>query len=162
MSQTQFEISEVLEQLGELAPAGYALGFHIAFTTPKFMFQSYPKPWLDYYSQNGLVMSDPMVAWGFEHTGTCRWSDLDDPAGVMKKAAEYGMPYGIVYASKTGDSLSICGFARSDREFSNDEIENISTMIENLHKSTADQAHLSPETIQELKNMSILVTHPGS
>jgi LuxR family transcriptional regulator len=72
------------------------------------------------------------------------------------------MPYGIVYASKTGDSLSICGFARADREFSNDEIENISTMIENLHKSTADQAHLSPETIQELKNMSILVTHPGS
>jgi LuxR family transcriptional regulator len=107
-------------------------------------------------------MSDPMVAWGFENIGTCRWSALDDPAGVMQKAAEFGMPYGIVCASKAGESLSICGFARADREFSDDEIAEISGKIDYLHKSTADQAHLPPETSQELKNMSILVTHPGS
>ena len=162
MSKTQFEITEVLEQLGNLAPAGYALGFHIAYTTPKFMFQSYPKAWLDYYSQNGLVMSDPMVAWGFENTGACRWSDLDDPAGVMKKAAEFGMPYGIVCTLKTDDSLSICGFARADREFSDTEIADILAKVDYLHKCTAEKAQLSAETVQELKNMSILVTHPGS
>ncbi|RBW44489.1 transcriptional regulator [Loktanella sp. D2R18] len=126
------------------------------------MFQSYPKAWLDYYSQNGLVMSDPMVAWGFEHIGTCRWSELDDPADVLQKATEFGMPYGIVCTTKSGDSLSICGFARADREFSNTEIQDISGKIESLHKWTADKAHLSPETIQELKNMSISFTHPGS
>ncbi|WP_242651030.1 autoinducer binding domain-containing protein [Yoonia tamlensis] len=126
------------------------------------MFQSYPKAWLDYYSQNGLIMADPMVAWGFENTGACRWSDLDDPGGVMKKAAEFGMPYGVVYAIKADDSLSICGFARADREFSDSEIDDISNKINYLHKSTADQARLSPETVQELKNMSILFTHPGS
>ena len=162
MSQTQHAISEVLEKLGNLAPAGYALGFHIAYTTPKFMFQSYPKAWLDYYSQNGLVMSDPMVAWGFENTGACRWSDLDDPEGVMIKAAEFGMPYGIVCTLKTEDSLSICGFARADREFSDAEIADILDKVGELHKSTAERAQLSPETVQDLKNMSILVTHPGS
>jgi LuxR family transcriptional regulator len=162
MSQTQYEISEVLEQLGEIAPAGYALGFHIAMTTPKFMFQSYPKAWLDYYSQNGLVMSDPMVAWGFEHTGTSRWSELNDPAGVLQKAGEFGMPYGIVCATKSGQSLSICGFARADREFLDTEITDIFAKIEDLHRCTAVRAQLSPETIQELRNMSILFTHPGS
>ena len=63
MTTAQFEISETLDQLNQLAPTGYALGIHIEYTTPKFMFQTYPKAWLDYYSSNGLVMSDPMVAW---------------------------------------------------------------------------------------------------
>ncbi len=162
MSPTQFNISELLGNLGKLAPAGYALGLHIAYTTPKFMFQSYPKKWLDYYSQNGLVMSDPMVAWGFENVGTCRWSDLDDPAGVMQKAADHGMTHGVVCAIKTGESLSICGFARADREFTDEEISEIFNKVEYLHANTADKAQLLPETVQQLKNMSIMVTHPGS
>lgn len=162
MSQTQQEISEVLEELGELAPAGYALGFHIAYTTPKFMFQTYPKEWLDYYSQNGLVMTDPMVAWGFENSGSCRWSELNDPSGVLKKASDHGMPYGLVCAIKIDDSISICGCARADREFSDSEVSDIFNKISYLHKVTADQAHLSPETVQDLKNMSISFTHPGA
>ena len=162
MSQTKLNISEILENLGELAPAGYALGFHIAYTTPKFMFQSYPKAWLDYYSQNGLVMSDPMVAWGFENTGTCRWSELEDPAGVMQKAADHGMKFGMVCTIKTDDSLSICGCARVDREFTDEEISEIYSKIKYLHSNTADKAQLTPETVQQLKNLSISFTHPGS
>ncbi|WP_341366379.1 autoinducer binding domain-containing protein [Yoonia sp. BS5-3] len=162
MSATQVEISEVLGGLNELAPTGYALGFHIAYTTPRFMFQTYAKAWLDYYSQNGLLMNDPMVAWGFEHVGARRWSDLDDPAGVMKLAADHGMHFGVVIATDQGDSRSICGFANAAREFTDDEINKLSADVLKLHDSTAEQAQLSPETVQQLKNMSILVTHPGS
>jgi LuxR family transcriptional regulator len=162
MSQTQLEISELLIKLYERAPAGYALGFHVEFTTPKFVFQTYPRAWLDYYSSNGLIMSDPMVAWGFEHEGACRWSALNDPAGVMKLAAEYGMKFGVVIATSSGDSRSICGFANANREFTDIEIKELEADVNSLHESTAEQAQLSPETIQQLKNMSILVTHPGS
>ncbi|MEL6682148.1 MAG: autoinducer binding domain-containing protein [Pseudomonadota bacterium] len=162
MSSTQLEISEILGELNERAPAGYALGFHIEYTTPKFMFQTYPKDWLDYYSQNGLVMSDPMVAWGFEHTGHKRWSELDDPAGVMKQAADYGMKFGVVIAAEAGDHRSICGFANASGEFTDEEIAALETAVLQLHNSTAETAKLSPETVQQLKNMSILVTHPGS
>lgn len=161
MSPTQVEISEVLGKLKDLAPAGYALGFHITYTTPKFMFQTYSTTWLDYYSQNGLVMSDPMIAWGFENIGHVRWSTFEDPAGVLEKAAEHGMKFGIVCASDDTGSRSIGGFARNDREFDDDEIAVIVAAFEELHAGTADQAALSEDTVKQLKNMSIMVTHPG-
>lgn len=162
MASTQLEISEILGELNSRAPAGYALGFHIEYTTPKFMFQTYPKNWLDYYSQNGLVMSDPMVAWGFENVGARRWSDLDDPAGVMKLAADHGMKFGVVITAASGESRSICGFANAEREFTDSEIVALEVAVGTLHDRTAEQAQLSAETVQQLKNMSILVTHPGS
>ncbi len=162
MSSTQVEISEVLGELNGMAPAGYAVGVHIQYTTTKFLFQTYKKEWLDHYSRNGLVMSDPIVAWCFENTGHCRWSDLDDPGGVLKSAAEHGMKFGVVMAIELGGSRSMAGFARNDHEFTDAEIDTITQHFENLHMSTADEAQLSAETIQQLKNMSILVTHPGS
>jgi LuxR family transcriptional regulator len=162
MSATQIEISEVLGELNEMAPSGYALGFHVQYTTTKFLFQTYKKDWLDYYSQNGLVMSDPIVAWCFENTGFSRWSDLEDPAGVLKKAADYGMKFGVVCAIEVGGTRSMAGFARKDREFTDHEITKISDIFTNLHNNTAEHAQLTAETVQQLKNMSILVTHPGS
>lgn len=162
MSATQLEIGETLGGLHELATAGYALGFHVGYTAPKFVFQTYPKAWLDYYSANGLIMNDPMVAWAFENVGACRWSNLEDPAGFMKLAGDYGMKFGVVIAVDQGNSRSICGFAHADREFTDEEIDTLSTGVISLHENTAEQAQLSPETVRQLKNMSILVTHPGS
>ena len=162
MVSTQFEISETLGQLNRLAPTGYALGMHIEYTTPKFMFQTYPKAWLDYYSSNGLIMSDPMVAWAFQEVGAKRWSDLDDPAGVMGKAAEFGMKYGLVVSIASDDSRSICGFANADREFSDDEIAEIDAIVVDMHDNTADTAKLDDKTVQQLKRMSIMVTHPSA
>lgn len=162
MTSAQFEISETLEQLSQLAPTGYALGIHIEYTTPKFMFQTYPKAWLDYYSSNGLVMSDPMVAWAFQHEGSNRWSNLEDPAGVMAKAAEHGMTYGLVISVVSEDSRTICGFANADREFSDAEIAKIQALITSIHDNTAETAQLDDATVEQLKRMSIMVTHPGS
>lgn len=162
MSATQLEISEILGKLNKQAPAGYALGLHISYTTPRFMFQTYPKPWLDYYSRNGLVMSDPMVAWGFENLGALRWSALEDPAGVMAKAGDFGMKYGIVVTAVSDDSRSICGFANAEREFTDPEIADIALNVTRLHDFTAEHSRLTPETVEQLKKMSIMVTHPGS
>ncbi|PJI92186.1 LuxR family transcriptional regulator [Yoonia maricola] len=162
MSSAQFEISEALGQLHEIANAGYALGFHIEYTTPKFVFQTYPKAWLDYYSSNGLIMNDPMVAWGFENTGNQKWSDLEDPAGVLEKATEYGMKFGVVIAVASGDSRSIGGFAHPDREFTPEEVAQIEAITTRIHENTAETARLEDETVEQLKKMSVMVTHPGS
>jgi len=161
MPERQFEISAALGELNDLAPAGYALGIHIEYTTPKFMFQTYPKPWLDYYSSNGLVMSDPMVGWGFQNVGSKRWSELDDPAGVMKSAADFGMPYGVVIAMALEDKTSICGFAKADAEFTDSEIAALQDTVSRVVEHTAETAQLDDETVAQLKKMSIMVTHPG-
>lgn len=126
------------------------------------MFQTYPKAWLDYYSGNGLIMADPMVAWGFENAGSARWSDLTDPTGVMKKAAEFGLHYGVVIAEVSDDDRSICGFANATGEFTDDQIAELAENVTTLHNITADLSRLDPATVDQLKKMSIMVTHPGS
>ena len=119
----QLEIRHILGDLMDTATAGFALAFHVRFTTPSFLFQTYPKDWLDYYSQNGLVMSDPTVAWGFENTGAIGWSDLtaSDSAGVLAKAAEFGLKHGATCATGSDESRSIGSFARADRDFTDAE-----------------------------------------
>lgn len=126
------------------------------------MFQTYPKIWLDYYSRNGLIMFDPMVAWGFENTGTARWSELDDSAGVMKKAAEFGLARGVVVVELSDDDRSICGFTKNAAEFTDAEIAELAENVAALHALTADLLRLDPETVTQLRKMSIMVTHPES
>jgi LuxR family transcriptional regulator len=157
-----FALSETLGEFKERSGSGYAMGLHISFTTPTYFFQSYPRPWLEYYSQAGLLMNDPTVSWCFENTGTCRWSDLEDPANILGQAAEYGMKYGMLYATTTGGSHSMSGFARPDREFTDEEIAELVERFEALHVATKDQKALTPSTVEQLKKMSIIVTHPGS
>ena len=162
MPAKQFEISETLGKLNSMSSGGYALGFHIEYTTPKFVFQTYPKAWLDYYSSNGLLMQDPMVAWGFQNTGFLRWSDLVDPAGIMELAATYGMKYGVVIAAESDGSRSIGGFSNTDRDFTDEEISQMQADVQMIHDNTADTAQLDAQTVEHLKKMSIMVTHPGS
>jgi LuxR family transcriptional regulator len=162
MTGQDFELSTILGEFKDRAAAGYALGLHINFTTPAYFFQSYPRPWLDHYSKSGLLVNDPTVSWCFENTGVCRWSDLEDPSGILAQAAEHGMNYGIVYATNAGDSLSMSGFARPDREYHDDEIAEIVCRFDRLHEATSNQASLSADTVAQLKKMSIIVTHPGS
>lgn len=160
---TESDISKTLLDLKTSAPGGYALAFHIRFTTPTFLFQTYPKAWSDYYSQNGLVMSDPTVAWGFENLGTCRWSNLSemDIAGVMAKASEFGLKYGVTIATEVDDSRSLTSFARSDREFSDTEIAALSEQVDTLHTMTAQINALSPEVAQNLRKMAVNVGAEG-
>lgn len=162
MPNKQPQITSILERFNGLAPNGYALGLNIAYTTPRFMFQTYPKIWLDYYSRNGLIMFDPMVAWGFENTGTARWSELDDSAGVMKKAAEFGLARGVVVVELSDDDRSICGFTKNAAEFTDAEIAELAENVAALHALTADLLRLDPETVTQLRKMSIMVTHPES
>ncbi|MBQ2263522.1 MAG: autoinducer binding domain-containing protein [Loktanella sp.] len=162
MTGTGFDLSKTLGEFKLRAASGYAMGLHINFTTPAYFFQSYPRAWLDHYSQAGLLMRDPTVSWCFENTGFCRWSDMDDPAGVLTQAAEFGMRYGISYATNLSGSHSMAGFARPDREYTDSEIAELTELFDILHEATRQQASLPAATVEQLKKMSIIVTHPGS
>lgn len=147
----------------QFAPTGYAAALHINFTTPDFLFQTYPADWLAIYSQKGFVMQDPTVLWGFENLGTVRWSDLteNDLAGVMKEATKFGMKYGLTVAVEQGGSRSIASLSRRDREFTDDELARATGMISNLHDLTAQARTLTSETREILRQQSIQFTHPS-
>lgn len=154
------DITDIVSELNAIAPAGFAMAFHVRFTTPTFLLQSYPPEWIAHYSQAGLVMHDPTVHWGFENTGWINWSDLvdRDTAGVMAQAAEHGLKHGMTYAANRNDSLTVSSFARSDRPFDEAERTRIMQGVDQIHDATLNSASLEPAFLESLKKMSITAT----
>lgn len=159
--QDQSRIIRAIEELGGYAPTGFAMAFHIRFTTATFQFQTYPKDWADTYSQNGYVMQDPTVLWGFTHTGHVRWADLvaEDSAGMIAKIATHGMKYGFTVSGNLDGSQSIASFTRNDRDFTDAEIATISAIFDELQVITNDIVALDEDTHDALRRLSVVYTH---
>ena len=154
----QSEIAPKLDGLTDHAPSGFALAMHINFTSPRFLFQTYSAEWISQYSEQGMVMFDPTVRWGFENEGTRRWSEMadDDPKGVLTAAAKHGLNYGLTCAMDTKGSRSIGSFARPDREFTQDEVAIFTAAMRDLHALTLDLQSLTPTTARNLAAKNIL------
>lgn len=154
-------IGPMLEALNPLCTAGYALALHIKYTTPALLFQTYSREWADHYNQHGLVIHDPVVRWGFENIGSIAWGSLknEDPQGVLQKCSDFGMKFGTVISIYEGDSRSIGGFARNDRDHTDAEIQNLEAQLRKIHEYTAATKELSVEDRAALKNLSITLTH---
>jgi len=128
----------ILHQLGQESPAGYLAGMHIRFAGPLVQFQTYDQKWIDYYTEQGFALRDPMIAWGFAKEGASRWSEIDlpDPFDIFGQAASFGLIYGVVVACGPLSSRSIVGCSRSDREFEDAEIKRITKLADTLHEVT--------------------------
>lgn len=135
-----------LSRLKRLAPEGFALGLHIRFASALVMVQTYDPRWIEVYTSRGYMMCDPLVSWGFSITGTSRWSDLEhpDPHNILEQAAEYGLKYGVAVSCGPTTSRSIGGFARADREFTDEEIAKIKETVEMLHEAATPPESLTP------------------
>lgn len=142
-----------LHRLSLLAPAGYFVGLHIRFTAPLFTFQTYDQAWLDHYTEQGFVLRDPMVAWGFSTEGHIRWSDpsLPDPFKLFAEAARFGLKYGVTLSRGPIKSRTIASFARSDREFTDDEIAECIRIIHRMHDMTEPPEELTKAQIDALR-----------
>jgi LuxR family transcriptional regulator len=157
------DIRTVLKRLEDQSPTGFAIAFHIRFTTPEFLFQTYPKAWIDLYSERGYVMSDPIVRWGFSETGIISWADLGawDDAGVLAESARFGMNHGVAISIEDGGTRSVAGFARDDRAFTDEEASRLQADVERLHQMTNSADGMSPAVREALHDLSVQMTHPG-
>lgn len=156
---TMLGLDHGLAQLSDLAPKGYALGLHIRFAAAHLMIQTYDPRWTELYTENGYMLADPMVFWGFGHTGAIRWSEIGmpDPNNVFGQAAGFGLHYGVCVATGATSSRTIGGFAREDREFTDDEIARISELVLKLH----DQA-TPPDNLTSAQRMALRLIAKGS
>ena len=156
------KVEEILLGVTDRSPAGFAIAFHIRLMSPDFLFQTYPKNWIDLYSEKGWVMADPIVRWGFTETGHTRWSDLGplDDQKILEQSAKYGMVYGVAIATEVDGSRSVAGFSRNDREFTDDEISVLSKDVDNLHAATASSKGMSVDVRSALHDLSVKMTHP--
>ncbi|MDO5613598.1 MAG: autoinducer binding domain-containing protein [Paracoccus sp. (in: a-proteobacteria)] len=139
------DITAGLQKLGRLSPKGFYIGLHIRFAAPLIQQTTYPEEWSDFYSANAYALRDPTIAWGFSTTGACRWSALPipDPFSILKDAADHGLAFGLTTSYGPITSRTIASFARSDREFSDDEIAEISATIRRLHEISEPPASLT-------------------
>lgn len=154
-------IAELLHKLDQLSPAGFAIALHVRFTRPTYLFQTYAKPWMDHYSQAGLVMHDPVVRWGLQNVGRLRWSDLTeiDDAGVFQQARDHGLMNGAGVSVMESESRTIGAFARADREYTDEEIDVLGDGLELLHRTTLGIERISPRDRRALTELSIRLTH---
>lgn len=154
--------TSILDELRLHATAGYAIALHVRFTTPTYLFQTYPEVWSEHYSAAGLVMQDPTVAWAFQNTGTIRWSDLaaQDAAGVFAAAAAHGLVHGVTLSLDRAGSRSLASFSRGDRDFTDAEIAAILPLAEELHDLTTAGTRLPEATHDHLRRLSVRFTQP--
>jgi LuxR family transcriptional regulator len=131
-------LDRILHLLDRESPAGYLAGMHIRFAGPLVQYQTYDQRWIDHYTENGYALRDPMVAWGFTKDGASRWSEIDlpDPFKIFAQASDYGLKFGVVVSTGPLNSRSICGCARDDREFTDEEIGRITKLVQTLHEVT--------------------------
>ena len=154
-------IAALLHELDDRSPAGFAAAMHIRFTTPTYLFQSYPKRWIEHYSAAGMVVHDPTVHWGFHNLGHIRWTELEeiDRAGVIEKAKDFGIMNGVTVAVFLSGSRSIASFARADREYLEAEMADLEEIFGNLHRATIGLGELTPSDQRALTELSITLTH---
>ena len=154
-------IAALLHELDQRSPSGFAIALHVVFTRPTYLFQTYAKPWMDHYSEAGLVMHDPVVRWGLQNVGRLRWSDLEgiDDADVFEQAKDHGLMNGAAVALAISGSRTIAAFARADRDYTDEELEDLEDWLARLHVETLGIPRLSESEQRALIELSIKLTH---
>ncbi|NDW54057.1 LuxR family transcriptional regulator [Aliiroseovarius sp. PrR006] len=144
--QPKTDLSESLSRLDKLAPSGYGIGLHIRNGTPYMMLRTYAPEWSVKYVDEGYVMVDPLVFWGVQNEGAIRWSEMDfpDPHHVLDQAATYGAKFGVAISIGPLTSRSIGGFSRSDREYTDAEVQHLLNVATELHYNTQPPESLTP------------------
>ena len=149
------KMANLLKKLAQCCDTGFALAIHIRYTRPSLLFQTYDQAWNDYYSENGLMLSDPVVRWGLQNTGFVLWDDLmdEDDAGVLAKAKTFGLNNGVTYATGSISSRTISGFTRNGAPYSKDELESMTAIVDQIHALTEGIEDFSEGEINALREL---------
>ena len=139
--------------LRTLAPGGYHIALRVGFAFPELEFNTYPADWTETYIRRGYMLDDPIMRWIYTHTGVVRWSELDqaDARGVLADAARHGLCFGaaVCLSNRSEGALRSFGsFARTDREFTEEELTDLEDLLSQLGGATR-QENLLTQAEQE-------------
>ncbi|MCE6953053.1 LuxR family transcriptional regulator [Cereibacter sphaeroides] len=141
----------------QIAQAGFYVALRLGFYSPEDELNTFPEPFVELYTARGLALQDPLMRWTFTNQGSLRWSSIDlaDPLGVMARYRQYGMRFGatICLAGRgTVPKKSFGIFARSDREFTDSEIQDLREMLTALHVN--EPQSLTESQVEVLRMLS--------
>jgi len=141
--------------LSDLAPAGHYIALRVGFAFPLEERNMLPDAWVEQYTNAGYMLFDPLIRWVYGHVGSIRWSEigLDDPRGVLIQARRYGLNHGVAISivdDEAASQRSFGTFARSDREFFDDEIAVLTEHLRQLHIDAAPPSNLTNAELEAL------------
>ena len=103
-------VGKALIQLASFCDTGSALAIHIRYTRPSLLYRTYGQKWIEHYSEQGFMLSDPVVHWGL----TNGWTFSFGPA----------------------TSRTIAGLTKSGAPFTDAERAKIIRIVEDIHALT--------------------------
>ena len=148
----QQEFDDLFDELSDVAPAGYAVALRIRFAAPLYLRSAYPEGWQEIYTTSNFQFRDPVLFWGVGNAGARRWSEipLPDPFKVFEQARDWGLSFGVVASAGKITVRSVTGAARSDREFTDDEMERVANINQRLHDLSRLPEDLTKAMIEAL------------
>ncbi len=145
-----------LETIKEQATAGFFIGLFLDFSGPSTSIFGYKSDWINHYSENNYVVSDPSFAWAVSNDGTIRWSELYvGETDIRSSMAEHGLLYGATASVLYNKKRSLATFSRSDREFTDQELVLLYRSVKKIHIANDQRTGL---TQLEKKTLNLLVS----
>ncbi len=144
---------EQLKALRDLAPAGFVVALNVDWSGPQLLHSEFSPEWRTEYEEKNYFILDPVFYWTITNRGRIRWSEikLPDVANVSGKAASHGMKYGAVLSERASRSRSFLTAARSDREFTEPEMERLSEIFRYCINTLIPVASLSEFELNIIK-----------
>ena len=142
-------------EIQSLAPAGHYIALRIGFAFPVEEINSLPLDWVDHYTKNRYMLFDPILRWAYSSVGALRWSDIpiDDPRRIILQAQTFGLCYGAaisVFDGNAAGKRSFRYFARSDRDYSDLEINLLHAYVKRRHAEMAPPTNLTMAELEAL------------
>jgi LuxR family transcriptional regulator len=142
--------------LSAMAPAGYYIALRIGFAFPKEEVNALPPTWVEEYTREIYMMSDPVLHWIYGGEGFCRWSAVafPDPRGVLAAARLHGLAHGVAVSIRDAGpngQRSFGSFARSDREFTDAEAGALMAHVRARHDALAPPRNITPAELEALR-----------
>ncbi len=138
-----------------LAPAGFYIAIRISFIFPVLEQNCLPEDWVREYTASGFLVHDPAMAWAHGNEGRVRIRDLArrDQLGVLELAKYYGLNHGAVVCcvdpGPRGER-SFGFFFRSDRDYSDAELDQLHDGVLAAHQAFARPRNLTEAELETL------------
>ncbi|WP_326973079.1 helix-turn-helix transcriptional regulator [Candidatus Rhodobacter oscarellae] len=128
----------------------------MGFAYPSEEHNALPKEWVATYTRRGLMIKDPVIQWVYANDGAARWSEIEDTDshGVLALARNHGLNYGAAISlceDQRSGQRSYGSFARSDREFTDCELADLSSRLMHLHIERRPPENLTKAELEALK-----------
>lgn len=155
--------SEIDRALREIAPSGYILALNVRYMAPEFYHVTYPAEWVETYNNRRYVMFDPIVLWSIVSTGAKRWSEISlggmkaTSLRVLNEARAYDLNYGVMIVARNAaadNEKCLFSAARADREFTDDEIDELDQIFHHLLSAVGKHAGLSGSERSALQGLA--------